>query len=162
MKLNVVKYGNKGSIELSTLLALMIALMMLPIALSIFKFSANYEYDYQEIEDEIVLYKLRKVYLLSYDQEIKSEEISFVYDNKTWNLSYINGHLLLKPGSLIYLDNIEYAEFYEYGDLLYVHYKRGDKEYEKVIGKKERLYRDDFLIDDDLIDESINGISEES
>lgn len=148
-----MKAVKSGMIEVRNLLALYVVIIMLPIAVGIFTYCANFKFDFQEINDEIALYKLRKTYLLSYNQEINNDSIVFMYNDKYFELSNSNNHLILKPGSQIYLEDIDRISFFEENGCIMLEYQRGNKTYEKVIGSKERLHIDDFSCDDDSVPE---------
>lgn len=153
-----MKVVKSGMIEVRNMIALYVVMIMLPIAIGIFTYCSNFKFDYKEIDDEITLYKLRKTYLLSYNQEIYDDYIVFMYDDKYFELSNTNNHLILKPGSQIYLEDIDSARFYEDNNCIMIEYQRGNKTYEKVIGSKERLYIDDFSCSDDSQPESDDSV----
>lgn len=148
-----MKHAKSGMIEVRNLIAIYIVLIMLPIAVSIFSFCASFDFNYEEINDEVALYKLRKIYLISYEQEVSDDCVYFEYNNKNYELSLINNHLILRPGTQIFLEDIDSIHFYEEDDCLKIEYQRGKDLYEKVIGPKERLHFDDFSCDNDVLPE---------
>ena len=133
------------------LIGLLITITMLPICLEAFVFTSNIPFDYTEINDELAMSQLREQMLIAYDVSVSSEEINFVYKNKNFRLSLVNNKLLLQPGTQIYLDNIDYLYFEEKNGCIYTVYGRDNKEYERIIGKQEWLYIDDFS-DCDVLD----------
>ena len=133
------------------LIGLLITITMLPICLEAFVFTSNIPFDYTEINDELAMSQLREQMLIAYDVSVSSGEIDFVYKNKDFRLSLVNNKLLLQPGTQIYLDNIDYLYFEEKNGCIYTVYGRDNKEYERIIGKQERLYIDDFS-DCDVLD----------
>lgn len=157
MKLKNVKHVKSGIIEIRNLIALYVVLIMLPLALCIFIFCANFDFDYKTINDEIALYKLRKIYLLSYNQEIAKDHLSFQYDDRYFTLELINNHLVLKPGTQIFLEDVDDLYFENDDSCIQVVYTRKGKRYEKVISQKEGLYIDDFSCVDDVVLEPDDG-----
>ena len=133
------------------LIGLLITITMLPICLEAFVFTSNIPFDYTEINDELAMSQLREQMLIAYDVSVSSGEIDFVYKNKDFRLSLVNNKLLLQPGTQIYLDNIDYLYFEEKNGCIYAIYGRDNKEYERIIGKQEWLYIDDFS-DCDVLD----------
>ncbi len=135
------------------LISLVVVLALLPIAVFSFSVCEKLEYRHEEISDEIAMYKLRRIWLLSYERHIETDHISFIFQDKQFELGLKNNHLVLSPGTQIFIDEVDALEFIERGDFIYVIYQREGKHYEKIIGDKEGLYFDDFLPD-------INGDSE--
>ena len=147
--------------SLRNLIALYISVILLPIALLIFIYSSNLDIDYGLLSDEIALNELREVMLISYDLKISDKRLEFLYQGEDYSLSLVNGKLLLQPGTLIYLNDIDDLYFYINNNSIYIKYLRKGKEYERNLLKKESFYIDDFsncddeLPDDDNSDEQL-------
>lgn len=147
--------------SLRNLIALYISVILLPIALLIFIYSSNLDIDYGLLSDEIALNELREVMLLSYNLKISDKRLEFLYQGEEYSLSLVNEKLLLQPGTLIYLNDIDDLNFYINNNSIYIKYLRKGKEYERNIFKKESFYIDDFsncddeLFDDDNSDEQL-------
>ena len=147
--------------SLRNLIALYISVILLPIALLISIYSSNLDIDYGLLSDEIALNELREVMLISYDLKISDKRLEFLYQGEEYSLSLVNGKLLLQPGTLIYLNDIDDLNFYINNNSIYIKYLRKGKEYERNILKKESFYIDDFsncddeLSDDDNSDEQL-------
>lgn len=125
---------------------------MLPICIEAFTFTSNIKFNYNEINDEIALAQLREQMLIAYDMYVTSDQINFIYKNKDFKLSLVNGKLILQPGTQIYLADIDDLRFETRNGCVYVIYERNNKTYERVICQEERLYIDDFSACDVLDD----------
>lgn len=126
------------------ILGLIITITMLPICIEAFIFTSNIGFDYNQINDEIALCELREQLLISYDMEVNSNELRFIYKNKNYTLSMVNEKLLLQPGTQIYLNDIDDINFEVMNGCIYINYQRDNKEYEKILCKQEGLYINDF------------------
>ena len=136
------------------LIGLIITLTMLPICIEAFMFTSKIPLDYNEINDEIALQQLREQLLISYDMDISSDRLDFIYKNKNFSLSLVNKKLLLQPGTQMYLNDVDDLYFDTRDGCIYVCYKKGNKQFERVLCKQERFYIDDFSDCDVLTDES--------
>ena len=136
------------------LIGLIITITMLPICVEAFMFTSKIPFDYSEINDEICLQQLRDQLLISYDMNISADKLSFIYKNKNFTLSLVNRKLLLQPGTQIYLNDVDNLYFETKDGCIYVCYEKGNKQFERILCKKERFYIDDFSDCDVLFDES--------
>lgn len=136
------------------LIGLIITITMLPICIEAFTFISKIPFDYNEINDEIALEQLREQLLISYDMEISSDELDFIYKNKQFSLSLVNRKLLLQPGTQMYLNDVDSLYFDVKNGCIYVCYEKGNKQYERVLCKQERFHIDDFSDCDVLDNES--------
>ena len=141
---------NKGIILTDTLIALLVTVSILPLAITVFRFCANFEFDYDFVNNEIAFMDLRRVILLAYDININEHELDFIYHGEDFSLRVVNKKLILQPGTQIYLNDINGASFYTKNGSIYISYmtKKG-KEYERNIGKEKGIYLDDFLDNND-------------
>lgn len=126
------------------LVGLIIAVLMLPICVESFSYVINYDCDYDKTNDEIALSQLREQLLFAYDIKVYSDEMDFIYQGKDYRLSNVNGKMILQPGTQIYINNIDNLLFNEKNGCIYVTYERDNKEYERILSKKQGLYIDDF------------------
>lgn len=142
------------------LVALLITLAILPIAISVFSFVGNYEFNYNIVNNEMALTDLRRVMLIAYDIDVKDYEINFVYHNNDYVLRFVNNKLILQPGTQIYLNGILDAYFTKENGSIYVNYiDEYGKEYKRNIGKETGIYINDFLDNNDDMynDDDVDG-----
>lgn len=126
------------------IIGLIITITLLPICIQAFIYTSNISFEYNEINDEISLSQLREQLLIAYDMDVSGDSISFIYKNKHFTLSLVNNKLLLQPGTQIYLNNVDNLYFDIKNNCIYVCYERKNKQYERIIGKQEWFYIDDF------------------
>lgn len=123
----------RGFTLAEVLLTLLIVSAMIPITLlclSPFTYLLNFS---EEIQDQIALSQLRRILLLSYDIEYAPHQMNFVYQHQLRSLYCVNNHLIMTPGTQIYLSQIDEAWFNLNGDCIYVVYERKGSQYEKIL-----------------------------
>lgn len=144
----------RGFIELRSVVAIVVILSILPIVVSVMSIISSYKVDYDFVNDEISLYQLRRILLISYDINNDYDELNFIYHGKDFRLSTINNRLVLQPGYQVFLNNIDYASFDYYDGLLRLTYGRNGNEKETYIYKEKGIYIDDFSDSNDEFDSS--------
>ena len=149
----------RGFTSLRTIVALLITMSILPIAVDVISYASNLKYEYDLVNDEISLFQLRRILLIAYDVNNNGYSLDFIYHNDDYSLSLINNRLVLQPGYQMFLDNVDYLEFKEEGNAIYIEYEKNNKEYKTPIIKRNGIYLDDFLDTDDEFsdDNSDNG-----
>lgn len=140
-------------LKLRNLVALLIICAMLPLSLSILDFCVKLDFDYRELQDDIALYQLRRILLLSYDHDYSPDSLSFTYQGRRFSLSPLYGNLVLSEGYQIFVSDADYYEFRREGNVLILEYERKGKTYEKVLGEYEGLRIDSFSASDDELPE---------
>lgn len=146
--------NSRGTISYRTIIALIITITLLPIAVSIFSICADMRFDYNLVNNEISLFQLRRIMLISYDQLINNDNISFKYHGEEYNLRIIDDRLVLQPGYQMFLSNVDDICFNENNDVINVCYEMKGKYYEIPIMSKERIYIDEFSCADDERDDT--------
>ena len=122
-----------GSIMTEFMISMLIVVSFLPIAMnSILVISKSIGFS-EEIQDEIALAQLRRILVIGYNFKNRGNQLEFTYQGKEVVLSYKNNHLLLSPGTQIFLSEIDSCIFEEEGKLLKCIYERKEKIYEKVL-----------------------------
>jgi prepilin-type N-terminal cleavage/methylation domain-containing protein len=123
-----------GFALIEMLMTMMIVTALIPITiLCIRPFNGALQFD-EEIQDQIALSQMRRIILLSYDLQCSPQQLDFIYQRKHCTLSFKNNHLILSPGTQIFISEIEDAYFKEEYNCIYIIYEREGKEYEKVLG----------------------------
>ena len=142
---------------LRDLLALAVLLMALPVVVGLFLFASRFDIDYREINEEIELMKLREVLLLSYERETYNNELSFIYQGVPYSLSLVNGKLLLQPGTVIYMSDLESLCFEEDGTAVRMSVTRNGREEDYVLCAEKSLRIGDLSYCDDELSEPVRG-----
>lgn len=127
---------NKGFLLEQVLISIMIISILLPISISCIQLLQNKETITQNIQDEIALRQLRQILLLSYDISYNEDVLTFTYQQKQWELYYRNQHLVLTPGTQIFITEIEQASFFETNECIYLVYQREGETFEKILIKQ--------------------------
>lgn len=125
--------NNKGLIVEDYLITLLLMSVSLSIIVSVFSIIIKYDFFNELVQDEIMIYQLRRDLLISYNYNMSNNCLSFEKNGKKWKLYYVNNKLILTPGVQVILDNIETLEFSIENDFLYLNYIRNNKLYSKVI-----------------------------
>lgn len=143
----------RGFIELRSVVAIVVIISILPIIVSLFSILCNFKANYDFINDEISLFQLRRIMLITYDIDNRYDELCFKYHNDDYNLSLINSRLILQPGYQIFLNNVDYVYFESGNGLLELIYGRNGNEKRTCIYKEKGIYIDDFSNTDDELSE---------
>lgn len=92
----------------------------------------DFSYD---LQDEIALIQLRRILAVSYDIQIDDNCLTFIYKNEQRIISEVNNNLIMQKGTIIILCDVEDVSFVINDGLLYLYYRRLDKDYEKIVYK---------------------------
>ena len=92
----------------------------------------DFSYD---LQDEIALIQLRRILSVSYDLQAYDNCLSFIYKNEQRMISEVNNNLIMQKGTIIILCDVEDVSFVINDGLLYLYYRRLDKDYEKIVYK---------------------------
>ena len=131
----------------------------MPIYLLCIKYTCDINFNYDEINDEIALNQLREELLISYNLSFSRNELSFIYKDKNFTLSFVNNKLLLQPGTQIYLNDIDDLYFENKNNCIYAIYQRENNKYERIIADAKGFYIEYFI--DCLTSDDIDNIVEE-
>lgn len=82
----------------------------------------------EEVQDEIALTQLKHILIVSGDFQTGSS-LSFIYHGEPYVLRTVNRHLILSPGTQIFLSEIDSASFEDRGGIITLIYERNGKEY---------------------------------
>ena len=85
------------------------------------------------LQDEIGMYQIRRILLLSYDVTYSEDELFFEYQKETYTMSYINGNIVIRPGTQIVLTNVDNAYFVLNEERIYLLYEREGTTYERLL-----------------------------
>ena len=136
------------------IIGLLIIITILPLCISCLQYVSKIDFVYEDINDEIALRQLRENLLIAYNVTNNYHQLDFIYQNKDFRLSCVNRKLIMQPGTQIYLNDIDDLYFENRGSIIYVCYRRKNKQYERPI-VKQGIYLHEFsdcFIDDDESD----------
>ena len=116
---------NKGYLLLDYLISLFVMIMILALLISSLKIYQFKIINY-DIQDEIMLYKLRKKLLFASNIELDDNVLSYEYLDQKVEIYYVNGHLINTPGTIIILENIDDFNFEYENSNYYINYCRNN------------------------------------
>ena len=123
----------KGFI-LENILSMFIISTFIPIMFNCFLLLKIDDFSY-DLQDEIALIQLRRILSVSYDLQANDNCLSFIYKNEQRMISEVNNNLIMQKGTIIILCDVEDVSFVINDGLLYLYYRRLDKDYEKIVYK---------------------------
>ena len=86
-------------------------------------------------DDQVVLHQLRIDVAMSKTVDVIDQKLQLTLNHKKFIVTFKNDKLFKTPGHEIYIEKIEDAYFYKNDGYYYLHYERGNKEYEVLLGK---------------------------
>lgn len=122
-----------GFALIEILITMIIVVAMIPVTIVCLSPLMNALTFNEEVQDQIALSQIRRILLLSYDIECERTRLTFAYQEKPLTLSIKNDHLVLSPGTQIFLSKIDGAVFEEKDECIYIVYTRMNRQYEKVL-----------------------------
>lgn len=124
----------RGMILTDFLLTMMIAIMLVPAVLVCLNVLAGSLQFNEEVQDMIAEAQIRHILLISSDKKIENGSLLFDFQNRSMNLSFVNDHLILQPGTQIIFSDIDSGQIESRNNMIYAIYTRNHHTYEKVIG----------------------------
>lgn len=147
--MHLTRGRNRGFISLRAILALLIVMLIIPLASQIVVNVSKLKFDHDDASNEIALLQLRRIMLISYDLENYGSYLEFLYHGKTYTLELLNNRLVLSPGYQMFLDDIDEIYFKEEGNTIFIEYERKGQTYLSPLTNKNGIYLDDFYDHDD-------------
>lgn len=144
---------HSGFVSIRLVAALCIIMAVIPIAVTAVELVTGINERYDLINDELCLYRLRRMLLIAYDVKADNDMMSFIYKDSTRQLSLINGRLVMTPGYQMFLDDVDSLYFRENGGCIEAVYEKENKEYRAVLCQAEGICVADFCDPADDSDE---------
>lgn len=101
--------SKKGFVLIEYLISLIVVVMVISVIVSGFKVLSKF--DYNLIQDEIMIYKLKRELLVSEIIEVNYEYIKYNYQNNIFYLSIVDNALIIQPGTQIVLSGLTGLSF---------------------------------------------------
>lgn len=127
--------NKKGFIISDYIITLLVITMLFNIMVQSFTIINRYDFLNQRIQDELMIYHLRKTMLLSEDLEISDNRLNFNYKSEPWHIYMAKDKLILGDGVQVLLDKITSTKFIVDNKILYIEYVRNNKLYKRGIKK---------------------------
>ncbi len=125
--------GDRGTILGQFLISTAVLLVLAPCITLILLIQLNALSFDESVQDEIALAQLRRILAVSEDADVSGHTMSFTYHCERNMLYETNGHLILTPGTQIFLSDIDSASFRRDGHEIRIVYSRSGKEYVRVL-----------------------------
>ena len=125
--------GRKGFILSHALLSLLAACLFVPLCADCIRLLALRKKFDQQIQDEIALSQLRHILNAAGSIESDGNSLQFTRKYEPAELYLTNRHLILSPGTQIYLEDIDGAEFYYEMHTWMIRYEREGELFEKPL-----------------------------
>ena len=123
----------EGFILSQALLSVFIACLFIPLCADCIKLLSHRRMFDQHIQDEIALSQLRHILNAASSIETDGYSLQFVRKYESAELYLTNRHLILAPGTQIYLEDIDGAEFYKEMHIWMIRYEREGELFEKPL-----------------------------
>ncbi len=125
--------NRSGFFTFELIFVLSACLFLMPAAFTCLKLLIPLTGFMEEIQDEIALCQLRHILIVSDSFTVTPQEVRFIYHEEENVLRFVNRHLILSPGTQIFLSDISGIGFSESGGLLILKYSRDGRETERVL-----------------------------
>ncbi|MCR5230586.1 MAG: hypothetical protein K6D03_10715 [Solobacterium sp.] len=127
--------GTGGYIVEQLLMTLITCSFLIPVTITVLKIMiGNLEFPY-DMQDELAISQLRHIINVSRDFTSDGSSLQFTYHESNSSLSLINGKLILKPGTQIFLSDLENAVFRIDNEIITVAFSHtGHPETERILG----------------------------
>lgn len=84
----------------------------------------NYRPNHQ---DQFAILQLRQIAAVSKDREVKERTLYMIYEHEEIRIEFDRNRLVKREGYEILMENIEYAEFFEEDEKIYLRYQKDKK-----------------------------------
>ena len=115
------------------LIPLIIALMLVPVMTSCIGILGHGMSLADEIQDEIALAQLRHVMIAANDCQVYGPSVSCIYHEQDIQIEQVNRFLLIRPGTWIFLSDVDTCSFALEDQCIVLYYRRGDRQYRRVL-----------------------------
>ena len=84
----------------------------------------NYRPNHQ---DQFAILQLRQIAAVSKDRKVKERTLYMIYEHEEIRIEFDRNRLVKRDGYEILMENIEYAEFFEEDEKIYLRYQKDKK-----------------------------------
>ena len=128
-----MRRSDSGMILEQMLISVAVLLMLAPVInLMLFLELRMAAFD-EEIQDEIALAQLRRILNVSEEIQTSGSRLTFMYHGEPQQLYTVNSHLILTPGTQIFLSEIDSAAFRTSGNETLITYRRNGHEETRIL-----------------------------
>ena len=127
------KRRNRGFLLEQFLIPLLTALMLVPLMTSCLGILGRSSGLSQDLQDEIALAQLRHVLIVSDEYAVSSYAVSCIYHDEPIRIEQVNRFLLVRPGTWIFLSDIDTCQFALENDCIVLYYSRKNSQFRRVL-----------------------------
>ena len=124
---------NRGFLLEQFLIPLIIALILVPVMTSCIGILGHGMSLADEVQDEIALAQLRHVMIASNDCQVYGSSVSCIYHEQDIRIEQVNRFLLIRPGTWIFLSDVDTCSFALEDQCIVLYYRRADRQYRRVL-----------------------------
>ena len=128
-----MRRSDRGMILEQMVISVAVLLMLAPVINLILFLQLRMTAFDEEIQDEIALAQLRRILNVSEDIRSSGSHLTFRYHDEPQQLYTVNDHLILTPGTKIFLSQIDSASFRISGHETLITYTRNGHEETRVL-----------------------------
>ncbi|NCB33941.1 MAG: hypothetical protein EOM64_08705 [Erysipelotrichia bacterium] len=123
----ITRISKNGFVLENLLIVMILTVFLIPImtfALAVAGSTLKFD---ETIQDETALFQMRKIMMIGDGYECVAGMIHFVYQGESNEFAFMNRHLILKPGTQIFISDIDAADFSIDHGIIYLQYRRGEQ-----------------------------------
>ncbi|MDY6062659.1 MAG: hypothetical protein SPI53_02550 [Erysipelotrichaceae bacterium] len=131
-----LSYRQEGFILIELMIWLIIASLVLVVVINVLLTLAKYNHSNDYPQDELRIAQLKRSIAIAEDLSINGHSLKFNIAGKDHELYLVNRHLILTPGTMIIIENVDDLFFEVDEQYYYVVYYRNNHQFKKVIYEK--------------------------
>ena len=127
--------NKKGFLISDYVITLLVLTIIFNIMIQTFSIISKYQFMNQKLQDELMIYHIRKIMLVADNIEVTHDNIKLKYNLKDRKLYQANDKLILSDGVQVLLDKVLNVRFYIDNNIIYLEYTRNNTLYKRGIKK---------------------------
>lgn len=127
--------NKKGFLISDYVITLLVLTIIFNIMIQTFSIISKYQFMNQKLQDELMIYHIRKIMLVADNIEVTHDNIKLKYNLKDRKLYQANDKLILSDGVQVLLDKVLNVKFYVDNNIIYLEYTRNNTLYKRGIKK---------------------------
>ena len=127
--------NKKGFLISDYVITLLVLTIIFNIMIQTFSIISKYQFMNQKLQDELMIYHIRKIMLVADNIEVTQDNIKLKYNLKDRKLYQANDKPILSDGVQVLLDKVLNVRFYIDNNIIYLEYTRNNTLYKRGIKK---------------------------
>jgi hypothetical protein len=117
-----------GYILEDLLIVMILTAFLIPVIAVSLQVSGKSLHFTETVQDEIAMAQMKKILILSEHYDCSAGTLLFEYQGDPAQMVFMNRHLIMKPGTQIFLSDLDEAVFFERNEMIYLSYRRNETE----------------------------------